>query len=148
MRAVLTGVCIAAALSACGSGQQVVSQETADALHQRVTAVRTALESDRVPAARTAVDELRDEIRRQVDAGELASADALVLLEQAAGIAEGIEKRIARSTPSPEPTPTRTRDAAPAKKGADSRDMDSTDSTDDRVGKPGKGNGKAKGMRK
>lgn len=90
----LAGLCVAV-VSACGAGEQVVSQQTADALHGRVEAVRTATSKDRVPAALTAVDDLRAEIRARVEAGELDSSDALVLLGQADGIAERLAAQAA-----------------------------------------------------
>lgn len=95
MRKVLAAACVGALVSACGSGGDLVAQDAADALHERVKAVRTAASKDRLPAALTAVDGLRAEIRTRVDAGELNPSDALVLLGQAGAIAERLAAQAA-----------------------------------------------------
>lgn len=95
-------------LAGCGSGAEAIGKAGAEDLHRQVDAVRVEFEAGREPAALSALADLRATINRLAAAGELHSADGLVLLEQADRIADGIE---ARATASPTPTrttPTRT----------------------------------------
>lgn len=106
----VVGQCCAAGLLlgllvGCGSGTETITKANADTLRSQVDAIRTAVADGRNPAALSALADLRKQIRRLAESGELNADDSEVLLTQADRIAEDIKSR-ATPTPTPRPTPT------------------------------------------
>lgn len=140
----LTAALLSGLLAGCGSGDELITSSTADTLHSQVQAVRKAVAEDRDGAAESAVANLRANIRRFADAGELDPADALVLLTQVDRIAAALESR-ATPTPSPTPTPEPTPEPSPVTgSGGSGADDDEGGSKGNAKGK-GKGKGKGRG---
>lgn len=140
--AVLLSGLLGGLLAGCGSDDdELITSTTADSLHAQVQAVREAVAEGRTGRAESAVANLRENIRRLATAGEIDSADALVLLTQVDRLAAGLEPP---ATPTPTPTPKpETGDAAGGTAG--------NDADGSAAGKPkgdpsdnGKGKGKGK----
>lgn len=91
------------ALAGCGGGSAGLAAESAAALHQQVSAVRAAADTDDRAAADAAVGAFRAEVRRLTDAGQLTAAEAMSLLAQADAIASRVDTEV---TPTPTATPT------------------------------------------
>lgn len=113
-------VLAAGVLAGCGGGANTLSTSARDALHSDIDAVRTAVERDRDPAALAAVRDLRANLRKLADRGDLNSADAKVLLTQIDRIAAKLAARAsAKPTTTPRPAPAATPESkakkAPAK---------------------------------
>jgi hypothetical protein len=121
-------------LTACGGSTPTLLDESAKAgLHAQVDDVRAAL-GDRTRAT-AGLEKFRTEVRRLLARGELAAADAAVLLAHA----EQIERQVRAE--SPLPTPTRKATAAPPQDQGEARPDDEGKPGKDE-GKPGKGKGK------
>ena len=138
----LTAALLSGLLAGCGSGDELITSPTADTLHSQVQAVRKAVAEGRHGAAESAVANLRANIRRFADAGELDPADALVLLTQVDRIAAALQSR---ATPTPTPTPEPTPEPSPVTgSGGSGADDDEGGSKGNAKGK-GKGKGKGRG---
>ncbi len=99
----LSAALLCGLLAGCGSGTETITKANADTLRSQVDAIRAAVADGRNPAALSALADLRKEIRRLAESGELNADDSEVLLTQADRIAENIKSR---ATPTPRPTPT------------------------------------------
>lgn len=72
-----------AVLAGCGQEAQTLDSASTAPLHQRVQAVRVALEAQDVNGARAALDDFRADVQRLADGGGINRDDAQVLIAQA-----------------------------------------------------------------
>lgn len=136
---------VSALLAGCGSDDELITSTTADSLHAQVRAVREAVADGQTGRAESAVTNLRNDLRRLADAGELDPADALVLLTQVDRIAAGLEPA---ATPTPTPTPT-PRPASSGSSGSTGGNGEESPGNGKPKGKPSdNGKGKGKGKKK
>ena len=127
----------AVALGGCGSDEPALSKSSADELHARVAAARTAAGDGDRAAALEALDGLSAQMRDLEAGGSLAEADAMALRRGIGRARRKVREEVAApaaiATATPEPTATATATATPEQ---------------GKPAKPGKGNGKAKGKAK
>lgn len=100
--AAATSVLLAVLAGCGGAAPRLLDESDQAALRAQVESIRSAL-GDRARAT-AAVERFRDEVRRLRARGDLASADADVLLDHA----NQIERRVKAESPLPSPTPAPT----------------------------------------
>jgi len=108
----------AVALCGCGDETPVLSKGSADELHVRVAAARTAAaDGDRAKTLK-ALDGLAGQVRDLEDGGSLAAADATALRRGIGRAKRKVREEVVpapTSTPTPTATPVPTATPAPAK---------------------------------
>lgn len=113
---ILPLVGLGAILAGCGSsGPATISASTATTLHRDVQQIRAAADGGDTTGARAAVTALRTDVARFASRGQLASADAAVLLVDANQITGRIGAAHTQATPPASTTPANTTPASPQK---------------------------------
>jgi hypothetical protein len=104
-----SSLCVLALLSACGSSSRAaISASTAGTLHRDVQQIRLAAAGHHAHAAHADVNMLRRDITRLTARGELARADARVLMVEADQVdgRVSIEVKAVSTTATAQPSPT------------------------------------------
>jgi hypothetical protein len=94
-----------AVVAGCGQDAQTLDSASTAPLHQRVQAVRVALEAQDANGARTALSEFRADVQRLADGGGINRDDAQVLVAHAERIDAALPPSMSapQSIPAPQP---------------------------------------------